>query len=581
LKEVEENIPVTTGVTPVEMACFKVYGESGVNPGPLHLVNHVVVFESAEMKAQYHRQLLDSMPVAILAVGGTGPLVEAGMSCIKNAKPLFCFRGTGGTADVLADLVEYGTRLRQELVEYGTTAKRFPKFGSQEEILQFIEDRFPATLPDNMVRSLGYRPARALVQGFPDRFNPEAALNIDVGCRSDMLSLPEDGTLNVEKLQDTITSVMSTVYDAALELGGEEADVRLVKHAKILQQRLLAASNRYFRESTILVIILRVLFILTACVAILSAIIPELAAPESEDEPLDTKNARESIYILGILMPLLLGAVTTLYTTYRPMQKFAALFWAAKRLESETFRFRARAGPYRAAKSSARGEGHRQKFSETCMRIIQEAGTTDVRSGVAELVRDPLHSWKDNKVFSDSEANDDMKDLKKISQDDYIAQRLLPQLAESQKKAPNLSRSLKSLQFFGIAGAVVCVALQSISQPLIVPIVLTVIGTCEFFVTYFQLETSLPAVNSTVVALTRVLVWWDGLSLIQQRMPASRDRLVDECEHAVVMQHQGYARGSLASLGKELGGSADAKDGGAEDSGNNAKGSTEKATPAV
>ena len=85
------------------------------------------------------------------------------------------------------------------------------------------------------------------------------------------------------------------------------------------------------------------------------------------------------------------------------------------------------------------------------------------------------------------------------------------------------------------------------------PVVLALTGTVEAYMAYTQLETDLPAINGVVLALTRVLLWWDGLSLIQQRMPATRDRLVETCETAMLLRHNGYAAGALVSLGKDLG----------------------------
>ena len=85
------------------------------------------------------------------------------------------------------------------------------------------------------------------------------------------------------------------------------------------------------------------------------------------------------------------------------------------------------------------------------------------------------------------------------------------------------------------------------------------VSTVEFFMTYLQLDTQLPALNGTALAITRALIWWDGLSLIQQRMPTSRDRFVDVVETALLMQHQGFVQASIENLGKELDGSGKAK----------------------
>ena len=53
-------------------------------------------------------------------------------------------------------------------------------------------------------------------------------------------------------------------------------------------------------------------------------------------------------------------------------------------------------------------------------------------------------------------------------------------------------------------------------------------------------------------SITRALFWWDGLSLIQQRTPTSRDRFVDVVESALLMQHEGFVQAAIANLGKDL-----------------------------
>ena len=114
-----------------------------------------------------------------------------------------------------------------------------------------------------------------------------------------------------------------------------------------------------------------------------------------------------------------------------------------------------------------------------------------------------------------------------------------------------LSRRLKLLQALTLLGSAMVVALQSFEQPAYTPIVLAVVAVIEFSVQYMQLESELPAANATTLALTRVLVWWDGLSLIQQRMPSSKHKLVDLVETALLLQEEGFVQGALASLGKE------------------------------
>ena len=75
----------------------------------------------------------------------------------------------------------------------------------------------------------------------------------------------------------------------------------------------------------------------------------------------------------------------------------------------------------------------------------------------------------------------------------------------------------------------------------------------EFTISYQALESRLPNVNAASAALTKVLLWWDGLGVIQQRMPASKEYLVDAVETALLIQHEAYVQGALASLKSKTG----------------------------
>ena len=54
---------------------------------------------------------------------------------------------------------------------------------------------------------------------------------------------------------------------------------------------------------------------------------------------------------LNVILPLCIGVLASLYALYRPMPKFAALLAASKRIEAEEWKFRMRAGQYRAERT--------------------------------------------------------------------------------------------------------------------------------------------------------------------------------------------------------------------------------------
>ena len=386
-KEISQAVPVTTIPTAAERAFYEVFGDSGCEPGPLEQVHHILVFATRAERERFATEVLKELPTGIILAGGVGSGYDRAIACLKNGHPIFVFRGTGGAADVIADLIEFGTRRTRAFIAEGSSTTVAPMFTSDEEAREFIEARFPplgsiCCLPGFEATANDIVPkARVFAQSFPERFNPDATLVINVGAAEGELSLPSSGTFGVEALQDEITRVMGAVYNTVVyntSLAGLEADLRVVRHASALQQLLLASSVRHFRESTILMILYRLLYVATTALAVV--------------EPLFLRDAAEGdtdLYVvraLGVVLPLLLGMAATIFSTYRPRQKFATIFLAAKRIEAELYRFLTRTKPYHASKTSMAGKGHRQVFTRTCDAIVSELGTADVRTGAMQLV---------------------------------------------------------------------------------------------------------------------------------------------------------------------------------------------------
>ena len=59
--------------------------------------------------------------------------------------------------------------------------------------------------------------------------------------------------------------------------------------------------------------------------------------------------------------------------------------------------------------------------------------------------------------------------------------------------------------------------------------------------------------NAATNTLVKLLLWWDGLTRIQQRMPESKEFLVDSAEKAILLQHDAFVTGALASLRDAIG----------------------------
>jgi len=55
-------------------------------------------------------------------------------------------------------------------------------------------------------------------------------------------------------------------------------------------------------------------------------------------------------------------------------------------------------------------------------------------------------------------------------------------------------------------------------------------------IAYQNLETRLHRVNAALVSLSRLMVWWHGLSVIEKRIPANKTFLVDTMEGIIQLE---------------------------------------------
>ena len=501
LKEVGTTIDVSCRQTEVEKAMAEATGNGITGLAMIDRVTHAIVFGDPDFPllnkgkgpAEYQKaegevlpdltmssptqkafsnSVVEQLPTGIISAGGSKPLFDSCIECLRLGRPVFCFRGTGGSTETIAKLIDFGNLKKGRNGKPGATQKQLENFIARE----FTAEK----------KLLYWREAKALACNFPEHFNPSAALVIEVGApEGHKFSLtnfsPEAGD-SVDRLQDQITKVMASVFDNVPELGGVEADARSVRHALALQSNLLWGATRYRREGSIIVTITRVLGFGTSIAAALRA--------DSESD------IKDEMWLkwLAMALPLLLGVSASVMTTYRPIQKFAALKTAASEIESEIYRFRTRSRPYYASKSTTSGKGHRQLFSSTCDRILATHMTGDAALSAERLVN--ADQWLPKVVASVAPAAErggtiaalpvlatDAKPEVEMSLHDgtspasgdvsasawppksdatstlgadaYTRERALPALKKAQQQAPRISRQLKALQLLVIIGAAV------------------------------------------------------------------------------------------------------------------------------
>ena len=179
------------------------YSETGCHP---HLGRGCIpdVSQSCATQLLFADMLNKHYPTGIIAAGGTKPLFKASLECLKSGRPLFCFRGTGGSSDTIATLIDFGKIKKGSLDRPPATTHQLEQF-----ILQHLSAS-SCSWPFEWL----WRDARAMARNFPEHFNPAAALVIEVGEASGgdadvsgthFSALAGD---SVDALQDQITQVM-------------------------------------------------------------------------------------------------------------------------------------------------------------------------------------------------------------------------------------------------------------------------------------------------------------------------------------------------------------------------------------
>ena len=125
-----------------------------------------VTMSSSTQKA-FADAVVEQLPTGIISAGGTKPLFDSCIDCLRLGRPVFCFRGTGGSTETIAKLIDFGNLKKGRHGRPGASPKQLENFIARE---------FTAES-----KLLYWREAKALACNFPEHFNPSAALVIEVG----------------------------------------------------------------------------------------------------------------------------------------------------------------------------------------------------------------------------------------------------------------------------------------------------------------------------------------------------------------------------------------------------------------
>mmetsp|Transcript_28643 Transcript_28643/g.66401 ORF Transcript_28643/g.66401 Transcript_28643/m.66401 type:complete len:895 (-) Transcript_28643:123-2807(-) len=136
-----------------------------------------------------------------------------------------------------------------------------------------------------------------------------------------------------------------------------------------------------------------------------------------------------------------------------------------------------------------------------------------------------------------------------ITAEDYVHFRMLPMLRYYNDLAPRLGRKTQALQVISFLLTAFLTAAAALGWEMWVPFVVAVLQAVVSTLAFENYVVQLRNVNQSLEALKNLRVWWQSLSMVERRMPASKEVLVKGVESTVDAEISAFKK-SLKSMTK-------------------------------
>jgi len=126
--------------------------------------------------------------------------------------------------------------------------------------------------------------------------------------------------------------------------------------------------------------------------------------------------------------------------------------------------------------------------------------------------------------------------LSTLSAEDYVRFRLLPMLGEVSSETPGLSKRVFGTSVTVTIMSVASSSLSVFGLTVFIPAMLALSGALTSWNSYKQNEQRLLQKNIATGNLHALLLWWDGLTMIEKRVPTNKNTLVYQAESSIMAQ---------------------------------------------
>lgn len=534
-------------------------------------VTHFLCFEDEEDGTHFDRIVERVLSVGVFCVAGDSFMVaRQSAEFLSKGLPMFVFKHTIASAHMMSSLLEYHNDM--------CTADDVRKVVS-------IEDRMSPASVYSFGKSDTYlRIAQQIAYNWPQNYNEDAVLLVN-----HLSDKPQD---LIYKILNLFASVHASVNTSELGWAGAE-DMAIAQANHMLKQLSKLSANYKLMAYILYTVIVFLGFIIT----VISVVSTDSNIHVSSYPP----NMTQQLASTNTALPIILGIFMTIYSSISPETSWASFSYAKARIECELFKYRCRVGPYKRRVGVNGAINSRSVFTDALRDIwndisqlnVVENGALDAedikyltqqtQSGSSASPPHPEPRAASNSVVRQSELTNlnmkfnelirgkanmapgseaediaaKMREVDKakkakfgLTAEDYIRDRIFPLLVEMEASIPRLTLINRILQAAIIIVSSVGAIFAANNQQIWIPILFAFAAMLQAYLKFQELTLRIQRANSTFAFLRKTLLWWTGLSLIEKRVPAYKERLVVDVEDLILADVGALTRAQITHTRK-------------------------------
>jgi hypothetical protein len=142
-------------------------------------------------------------------------------------------------------------------------------------------------------------------------------------------------------------------------------------------------------------------------------------------------------------------------------------------------------------------------------------------------------------------AEDDLCSL--ISAEQYVQFRLMPVMEGFMESLPRLHFIWSACHVFFLFGSMVTGVMGIMRLVELMPIMISAMSALESVISFEQLQLKLMTTNQALQTLQKLMIWWSGLSMVEQRKVNNKEHLISQTEAVANIDATIFGTALLAS----------------------------------